>query len=237
MIHKNGGVVLLELQILRVELQAHESVDAAMSVLQEKRIVDEIPDTLILVQHPEVVTLGPKAERDGALEDPALSDYPTRVVDRGGGMTYHGPGQLVVYPIIKWQVGEQSVRKIINRLEDWVMAALADCGIEGYRDERMMGVWLEGYKVCSIGLAFKHWVSRHGLALNYNTNPGRVEALSCCGLPSGMTTSLQALGHTHDLEGRLLDRARLEEALLINAENYLERVPMQPKDWTAELVI
>ena len=129
-------------------------------------------------------------------------------------MTYHGPGQLVVYPIIKWQVGEQSVRKIINRLEDWVMAALADCGIEGYRDERMMGVWLEGYKICSIGLAFKHWVSRHGLALNYNTNPNRVEALSCCGLPAGMTTSLQALGHTHDLEGRFLDRVRLEEALL-----------------------
>ncbi len=195
MIHKNGGVVLLELQILRVELQAHESVDAAMSVLQEKRILDEIPDTLILVQHPEVVTLGPKAERDGALEDPALSDYPTRVVDRGGGMTYHGPGQLVVYPIIKWQVGEQSVRKIINRLEDWVMAALADFGIEGYRDERMMGVWLEGYKVCSIGLAFKHWVSRHGLALNYNTMPGRVEALSCCGLPSGMTLHCKPLAH------------------------------------------
>ena len=116
------------------------------------------------------------------------------------------------------------------------MAALTDCGIEGYRDERMMGVWLEGYKVCSIGLAFKHWVSRHGLALNYNTNPNRVEALSCCGLPAGMTTSLQALGHTHDLEGRILDRARLEEALLVLAEQYLDRVPMQPEDWTMELV-
>jgi len=208
-----------------------------MSRLQKQRISDEIPDTLILVQHPEVVTLGPKAERDGALEDPALSDYPTRIVDRGGGMTYHGPGQLVVYPIIKWQVGEQSVRSIINRLEDWVMAALTDCGIEGYRDERMMGVWLEGNKVCSIGLAFKHWVSRHGLALNYNTEPDRVEALSCCGLPAGMTTSLQALGHTHDLEGRVLDRARLEEALLVHAEYYLNRVPMPPEAWTVELVV
>ena len=152
-------------------------------------------------------------------------------------MTYHGPGQLVVYPIIKWQVGEQSIRSIINRLEDWVMAALADCGIEGYRDERMMGVWLEGNKVCSIGLAFKHWVSRHGLALNYNTKPNRVEALSCCGLPAGMTTSLQALGHTHDLEGRILDRARLEEALLVLAEQYLDRVPMQPEDWSVELIV
>ena len=78
-----------QLQILRADIESHESVDSAMSRLQELRIIDEIPDTLILVQHPEVVTLGPKAERDGALEDPALSDYPTRVVDRGGGMTYH----------------------------------------------------------------------------------------------------------------------------------------------------
>ena len=224
------------LRILRAEIESQEELDIAMAKLQQQRIKDEIMDTVILVQHPEIVTLGPKAQRDGALDDPAISDYPTRVVDRGGGMTYHGPGQLVVYPIIKWQVGEQSVRNIINRLEDWVMAALADCGIEGYRDERMMGVWLEGYKVCSIGLAFKHWVSRHGLALNYNTNPNRVEALSCCGLPAGMTTSLQALGHTHDLEGRILDRARLEEALLVLAEQYLDRVPMQPEDWTVELV-
>ena len=224
------------LRILRAEIESQEELDITMAKLQQQRIKDEIMDTVILVEHPEIVTLGPKAQRDGALDDPAISDYPTRVVDRGGGMTYHGPGQLVVYPIIKWQVGEQSVRNIINRLEDWVMAALADCGIEGYRDDRMMGVWLEGYKVCSIGLAFKHWVSRHGLALNYNTNPNRVEALSCCGLPAGMTTSLQALGHTHDLEGRILDRARLEEALLVLAEQYLDRVPMQPEDWTVELV-
>ena len=224
------------LRILRAEIESQEELDIAMAKLQQQRIKDEIMDTVILVQHPEIVTLGPKAQRDGALDDPAISDYPTRVVDRGGGMTYHGPGQLVVYPIIKWQVGEQSVRNIINRLEDWVMAALADCGIEGYRDDRMMGVWLEGYKVCSIGLAFKHWVSRHGLALNYNTNPNRVESLSCCGLPAGMTTSLQALGHTHDLEGRILDRVRLEEALLVLAEQYLDRVPTEPEDWEVELV-
>ncbi|MAZ62454.1 MAG: lipoyl(octanoyl) transferase [Euryarchaeota archaeon] len=224
------------LRILRAEIESQEELDIAMAKLQQQRIKDEIMDTVILVQHPEIVTLGPKAQRDGALDDPAISDYPTRVVDRGGGMTYHGPGQLVVYPIIKWQVGEQSVRNIINRLEDWVMAALADCGIEGYRDDRMMGVWLEGYKVCSIGLAFKHWVSRHGLALNYNTNPNRVESLSCCGLPAGMTTSLQALGHTHDLEGRILDRVRLEKALLVLAEQYLDRMPTEPEDWAVELV-
>jgi len=224
------------LRILRAGIESHAAVDEAMRRMQQQRIEDEIPDTLILVQHPEVVTLGPKAERDGALNDPALADYPTRVVDRGGGMTYHGNGQLVAYPIIKWEQSEQSIRSIINRVEDWVMAALADCGIEGNRDERMMGVWLEDHKICSIGLAFKHWVSRHGLALNYNTDEGRIEALTCCGLDAGMTTSLAALGHTHDLEGRLLDRARFEEALLFHAEDFLGRVPMNPEDWTPGLV-
>ena len=196
-------------------------------------------DILLLLEHNHVITMGRRANESHVLLDKeTLHNLGVEVfeTDRGGEATYHGPGQLVVYPIIKWQVGEQSVRNIINRLEDWVMAALADCGIEGYRDERMMGVWLEGYKICSIGLAFKHWVSRHGLALNYNTNPNRVETLSCCGLPAGMTTSLQALGHTHDLEGRILDRVRLEEALLVHAKSYLERLPMQPEDWTVELV-
>ena len=187
-----------------------------------------------LLEHPPIYTAGSSAKKEELLIE---SEIPVYQTPRGGKFTYHGPGQLVVYPIIKWQVGEQSIRSIINRLEDWVMAALADCGIEGYRDERMMGVWLEGNKVCSIGLAFKHWVSRHGLALNYNTKPNRVEALSCCGLPAGMTTSLQALGHTHDLEGRILDRARLEEALLDLSEQYLDRVPMQPEDWSVELVV
>jgi len=224
------------LRILLAGIEPHTAVDEAMRIMQQQRIKDEIPDTLILVQHPEVVTLGPKAKRDGALEDPALADYSTAIVDRGGGMTYHGPGQLVGYPIIKWQQDEQSVRSIINRIEDWVMAALADCGIEGYRDERMMGVWLEDRKICSIGLAFKHWVSRHGLAINYNTNEGRIEALTCCGLDAGTTTSLAAVGHTHDLEGRLLDRARFEEALLVHAEEFLGRVPMKPEDWTPGLV-
>ena len=88
------------LRILLAGIEPHTAVDEAMRIMQQQRINDEIPDTLILVQHPEVVTLGPKAKRDGALEDPALADYSTTIVDRGGGMTYHGPGQLVGYPII-----------------------------------------------------------------------------------------------------------------------------------------
>ena len=136
------------LRILRAGFEEHSEIDEVMRDMQQQRIDDLIPDTLILVQHPEVVTLGPKAQRDGI----NLPSYPTRIVDRGGGITYHGPGQLVCYPVIKWEKEEQSIRGIINRIEDWVMASLAYCGVNGYRDERMMGGWLDEHKICSIGL-------------------------------------------------------------------------------------
>ena len=220
------------LRILRAGIVDHAIVAETMCIMQQQRIDDEIPDTLILVEHPEIVTIGPKAIRDGV----DVRGYPTSVIDRGGGITYHGPGQLVGYPIIKWLEDEQSVRGIINRIEDWIMDAFEDCGVSGYRDERMMGVWLDGYKVASIGLAFKHWVSRHGLAINYDIPNNRIESLPCCGLDTGMTTSLSRLGHPHDLEGRVLNRHRLEEALLEECEKHLGRSPMIPIDWIPEVI-
>ena len=220
------------LRILRAGFEEHSEIDEVMRDMQQQRIDDLIPDTLILVQHPEVVTLGPKAQRDGI----NLPSYPTRIVDRGGGITYHGPGQLVCYPVIKWEKEEQSIRGIINRIEDWVMASLADCGVNGYRDERMMGVWVDEHKICSIGLSFKHWVSRHGTAINFDIPNRRIETLPCCGLTPGTTTSLTALGHSHDLEGRFIDRSRLEEALLKHLEEFLGRKAMVPEEWSPELV-
>ena len=94
-----------------------------MRVLQKKRINDEIIDTIILVEHPEIVTVGPKAVRDG---DVISGEYSQSIVDRGGGITWHGPGQLVLYPIIKWNSEEQSVRGIINKMENLVIKTLED---------------------------------------------------------------------------------------------------------------
>ena len=106
-----------------------------------------------------------------------------------------------------------------------------DCGIESSRDERMQGVWVDGKKVCSIGLSFLKWVSRHGLAINIETSPSRVETLGGCGLEEGMTTSLLALGHSHDLEGRTIDRKRIEEALIYTCSISINRNPLHPIEW------
>ncbi len=209
-----------DFQILRAEIEEHDVVSEVMIKLQKKRIDDEIIDTIILVEHPEIVTIGAKARRDGIEVD---EDYKTSNVDRGGGITWHGPGQLVLYPIIKWETKEQNIRKIIGNFEELIIESLSECGLNGYRNPKMMGVWVDNKKICSIGLAFLHWVSRHGLALNYATPGERIEELYCCGLDKGTTTSLEKLGYTKDKNGRIIDRKRLEEAIIPNIEKVLQR--------------
>ena len=171
---------------------SHADADELMRVMQAKRIEDEIMDTLIVCEHDEIVTIGPRARNDG-IKPP--EDYATSAVDRGGGLTWHGPGQIVVYPIFKWDLeGESNVKSVISILEEWVIESLKLNGIEANRDERMQGVWVGQNKICSIGLSFLRWTSRHGLTINCDTPPGRVEMVSGCGLGQDTTTSLSALG-------------------------------------------
>lgn len=213
-----------KIQVLRAGIAEHSHISEIMIKMQQKRINDEIIDSIILVEHPEVVTIGPKANREGVI---VSDDYKQTVVDRGGGITWHGPGQLVAYPIVKWENDEQSVRKIINKIEDLIIKTLNDLDIDGYRDPAMMGVWVDGKKICSIGLAFLHWVSRHGLALNYATPGNRIENLACCGLDIGTTTSLEKLGYTTNNDGEKITKKLLEDTLISNIEEILNRIPVE----------
>ncbi len=213
-----------KIQVLRAGIAEHSHISEIMIKMQQKRINDEIIDSIILVEHPEVVTIGPKANREGVI---VSEDYKQTVVDRGGGITWHGPGQLVAYPIVKWENDEQSVRKIINKIEDLIIKTLNDLDIEGYRDPAMMGVWVDGKKICSIGLAFLHWVSRHGLALNYATPGNRIENLACCGLDIGTTTSLEKLGYTTNNDGEKITKKLLEDTLISNIEEILNRITVE----------
>jgi lipoate-protein ligase B len=178
-----------------------------MKSLQSQRINDEIPDTLLILEHHEVVTVGPRARNDG-IRPP--EDYPTEAVDRGGGLTWHGPGQIVCYPIFNWGLRDQeaSVAEIITKIEQWVINALSTLNIHGVRDHRMQGVWVDGHKICSIGLSFLRWVSRHGFTINIDTPPGRVEGVAGCGLTTDTTTSLANLGY--DVELQAVKQALLE---------------------------
>ena len=176
--------------VIQAGNSSHGEIDQLMVKLQEKRIKDEIRDTLIFVEHPEIVTVG----RRGMLDNiKAPEGFASSDVDRGGGLTWHGPGQLVCYPIFKWK--EESVRTVITKIEDWIISSLLLVNITGVRNDEMQGVWFNGYKIASIGLAFSKWVSRHGFDINLNTPDNRIESVEGCGLPIGKHTSLSKFGY------------------------------------------
>ena len=180
---------MISVDLIEAGNAVHSDVDRLMIGLQEQRIDDKIPDTLIFVEHPEIVTIGRRGMLDG-LEAP--DGFASSNVDRGGGITWHGPGQLVGYPVFKWQ--EESIRKVITMIEEWIIISLDKLGIKAVRNEAMQGVWYEDQKIASIGLAFSKWVSRHGFDINLATRPGRIESVEGCGLPIGKHTSLSSFG-------------------------------------------
>ena len=181
--------------IIQAGNSSHDEINQLMVQLQERRINDKIRDTLIFVEHPEIVTVG----RRGMLDNiQAPKGFASSDVDRGGGLTWHGPGQLVGYPIFKWK--EESVRTVITKIEDWVLSSLLLVNITGVRNEAMQGVWFNDYKIASIGLAFSKWVSRHGFDINLNTPDNRIESVEGCGLPIGKHTSLSKFGYDISIE-------------------------------------
>jgi lipoate-protein ligase B len=180
---------VISIDLIEAGNASHSDVDHLMVGLQEQRIDDKIPDTLIFVEHPEIVTIGRRGMLDG-LEAP--NGFASSNVDRGGGITWHGPGQLVGYPVFKWQ--EESIRKVITMIEEWIIISLDKLGIKAVRNEAMQGVWYEDQKIASIGLAFSKWVSRHGFDINLATPSGRIESVEGCGLPIGKHTSLSSFG-------------------------------------------
>ncbi|HJL69441.1 MAG TPA: hypothetical protein QGI30_01090, partial [Anaerolineales bacterium] len=148
---------LLPVTLLRAGHRTHAEVDTVMQEMQRQRIAGEIPDTLIFVEHPEVITVGRRAKIDGIF---APDGYASREVDRGGGITWHGPGQLVGYPIFHWPA--ESGRQGITLIEGWIIQSLASFGVKAEGNAAMMGIWGCGLKIGSVGLQFSLWGSGPG---------------------------------------------------------------------------
>ena len=202
---------MIDIDIIQANNSTHQEIDQLMIELQEDRINGKIRDTLIFVEHPEIVTIGRRGMLDGLT---APDNFPSSQVDRGGGLTWHGPGQLVGYPIFLWK--EESVREVITTIEEWIIMSLSEFGIGGLRDDSMQGVWFEGHKVASIGLAFSKWVSRHGFDVNLNTPEGRIESVEGCGLPLGKHAALAKFGYNISI-------AEMQNALLSKMPEILGR--------------
>jgi lipoate-protein ligase B len=150
---------------------------------------DEIPDTLVLVEHPHVITAGRSAHRENLL---ATDGIPLFEIERGGDVTYHGPGQLVGYPILLLRADERDLHRYLRNMEEALIRAVGRFGLAGDRKAGWTGVWTTGgaRKLASIGVAVKRWVTMHGFALNVSTDLSRFAAINPCGLDASVMASV-----------------------------------------------
>lgn len=169
----------------------------------------ELTSAIVLVEHDPVITIGAGAKDCNLLLSEArLRELGVELVetDRGGDMTYHGPGQLVAYPIMNLRALGMDVHTYLRKMEDVVIDTLAGYGLEGVRHSQA-GVWVNDLKVCSIGIAVRRSVAYHGLALNVAPNMEHFTYINPCGLNSTQVTSLaRLLGHAPEMAevGKLL---------------------------------
>jgi lipoate-protein ligase B len=150
----------------------------------------EVPDTLLLVEHPHVITAGRSARRENILV--GAEGTPLYEIERGGDVTYHGPGQLVGYPIFLLGQDERDLHLYLRNLEEAIIRALARFDLPGERKEGWTGVWTARgeRKLASIGVAVKRWVTLHGFALNVSTDLARFAAINPCGLDAAVMGSM-----------------------------------------------
>jgi lipoyl(octanoyl) transferase len=180
--------------------------------LVEQRKADEIPDQLLLLEHPPVITLGVKAKAGSAnvLATPeALAAQGVGLFEtgRGGDVTYHGPGQLVGYPIISLKPDRCDVHRYVRDLEEVLIRAAGTFGVTAGRAEGLTGIWVGAEKLAAIGVRIARWVTSHGFAFNVTTNLAHFNLIVPCGITDKGVTSLERL------LGRPVPMAEVEEAV------------------------
>jgi lipoate-protein ligase B len=164
----------------------------------------KVEDILLLLQHPPVMTLGRSGKVENLLaSETTLQEKKIQVIftDRGGDVTYHGPGQLVAYPILNLRLLGLSVPDYVWSLEEVVIRVLARFRISAGRVEKLRGVWVGQEKIASLGVHLSRWISKHGLALNVNTDLGPFGLINPCGITDRRVTSMaQILGRSLPME-------------------------------------
>ncbi len=164
--------------------------------LLHKRLDDGITDVLLLLEHPPTLTIGKSGGLENVLVSPAelaKNGISLFFVDRGGDVTYHGPGQLVGYPIIDLKDKGRDLHQYVRNLEEVIIRTLNDFSIKAGRDESHTGVWVGGEEIAAIGLRIIKWISMHGFALNVNTNLDQFRFINPCGLSDGKATSISRI--------------------------------------------
>ncbi len=156
--------------------------------VRDARIAGTTSDTLLICEHDPVYTVG---RTRGASENIlGAGDVPIERVARGGDVTFHGPGQIVGYPIVQLPEHRHDLHGFMHGLEETMIHTLAEYGLKGTRDDRNTGVWVDGRKMMAIGIAAKRWVTWHGFALNHTTDLSYFHRINPCGMSSQLVTRL-----------------------------------------------
>ena len=206
----------------------HLSYDAALELMRglvEMKRRSKWPEILILVEHDPIFTMGRRAEASDILasrDDLTEKGIRVRRVERGGLVTYHGPGQLIAYPILNLHRMGLGAADLIQGLEEVIMNTLSDFGIHGRRMEAARGVWVESEKIASVGVAVRGGVSFHGLALNVNPDLSHFDLIKPCGLSGVRMTSMARI------LGKPVNAPELREAV---ANHFSRQFKLHLTEW------
>ncbi len=192
------------LEIIDLGRRSYEEVYALQQERLKDRIEGRVGDAVFIVEHDPVITRG----RRSAEGDVSGVPFPVVSIERGGEATYHGPGQLVAYPILFLPEGRRDLHRYLRDLEEVVIETLRGVGVEGRREDGLTGVWIGDKKVCSIGVAVRRWVTWHGLALNVTTDMGAFTGFAPCGLSADVMTRVQDEFSGEESPAQLMDACR-----------------------------
>ena len=187
----------------------------------------EIDDTLLLLEHPHTYTLGKTADSKNLIaEDKFLDQNKISVydIDRGGDITYHGPGQIVGYPIIDLTEWQEDTHKYLRALEEVIIKTCAEYNISGGRNPDYTGVWVADKKIAAIGIKVSRWITMHGFAFNVNTDLSLFDGIIPCGIKEKSVTSLQ-----NEL-GRAIEINEVKTFILEKFTEVFDYSPAEKKD-------
>lgn len=218
--------VMKPIEIRRLGLLRYGDGVALQSRLVGDRKAGAIPDQLLLLQHHPVITLGVKTQSDRSHVLASAESLIARGVEvfetgRGGDVTFHGPGQLVGYPIVDLRPDRCDVHRYVRDLEEMLIRALAVLDVSASRAPGLTGVWVGTEKVAAIGVRISRWITSHGFALNVNTDLSHFDLIVPCGISDRGVTSLQRL------LGRTVEMAAVEQAVIDAFAHIFERQPVE----------
>lgn len=213
--------------------------------LIEMRQRGEIPDQLLLLEHPPVLTLGKGRQASNLLvsgDELLKRGVEFHETTRGGDITYHGPGQLVGYPLLHLGEGSRDIRRYVTAVEEVLIRTLAEYGIEAGRDGRNRGVWVGNDKIAAIGIRISRWVTSHGFALNVDPDLSHYDLITPCGIRGAGVTSMRTLlGHAparDELRSRIATHfAEVFDRQLIEADHDIEIVKVVIHDGARTLLL